>query len=119
VVSPASMGIGPSGQTWVMSTFAATMLVEFLIPGCTNLKAKRSVVKPIVEGARHRFQVAAAEVDHQDVWARSAVAFSVVTSAAHLTDEVLDDIERFVWSQPGIEVVFARRAWIDSLDFDS
>jgi uncharacterized protein len=101
-----------------MGVFASTMLVEFLIPGCTNLKAKRAVIKPIIEGARNRFQVAAAEVDHQDVWARCAVAFSAVTSAEHLTVEVLDEVERFVWSHPEIEVVFARRAWIDSLDFD-
>ena len=73
-------------------------------PTARSLKAKRAVLRPVIEGLRQRFRVAVAEVDHQDLWQRAEVAVAAVAgSAAHVTD-VLDACERFVWSQPELEV---------------
>jgi uncharacterized protein len=83
----------------------ATLQIELHIPTSHSLKEKRAVIKPIVEGARRRFQVAAAEVDHQGKWQRASLGFAVVgASPAHVTD-VLDKVERFVWSFPEIDVI--------------
>jgi hypothetical protein len=69
------------------------------------LKEKRAVVKPILEGARRRFQVSAAEVGHQEKWQRATLGFAVVgPDAGHLSD-VLAGVERFVWSFPESEVL--------------
>jgi uncharacterized protein YlxP (DUF503 family) len=46
------------------------------------------------------------------------MAVAAVSGAEHVTVDVLDEVERFVWSWPEIEVVMCRRAWIDVLDFD-
>jgi hypothetical protein len=71
------------------------------------------VVKPIVEGMRHRFSLAAAEVDYHDQWQRAGLAVATVAStAAHVT-EVLDSAERWLWAQPGIEVLSTTREWLD------
>jgi uncharacterized protein YlxP (DUF503 family) len=83
----------------------ATLKVELHIPTSHSLKEKRAVIKPILEGARRRFQVAAAEVDHQAKWQRASLGFAVVGgSPAHVGD-VLDKVERFVWSFPEIDVI--------------
>jgi uncharacterized protein YlxP (DUF503 family) len=65
------------------------------------------VVKPILEGARRRFHVAAAEVDHQDRWQRAALGFAVVGPDVGVVEEVLRTVERFVWSFPEAEVLAA------------
>jgi uncharacterized protein YlxP (DUF503 family) len=71
------------------------------------LKEKRAVVKPMLEGARRRFQVSAAEVAHQDKWQRAALGFAVVGADAGHLEEVLAGVERFVWSFPEAEVLRA------------
>jgi len=78
-----------------------------------SLKEKRSVVRPIVDGARHRFAVSAAEVDHQDLWQRASVAMAVVSGTEAQALDVLDSVERFVWSFPEIEVVDAQLRWME------
>jgi len=79
-----------------------------------SLKAKRAVVRPIVEGARHRFGVSAAEVAHHDRWQLAGVAFSVVAPTARRAEEILDRVERFVWSHPEVSVVSSVRHWLDT-----
>lgn len=63
------------------------------------------MVKPILEGARRRFHVAAAEVDHQDRWQRAGLGFAAVGPDAGMVEEVLRTVERFVWSFPEAEVL--------------
>jgi uncharacterized protein YlxP (DUF503 family) len=83
----------------------ATLEVELHLPDSHSLKAKRATIKPIVEGARRRFRVAAAEVDHQEKWQRASLGFAAVGSSASHVDDVLAKVERFVWSFPEVEVV--------------
>lgn len=63
------------------------------------------MIKPIIEGARRRYQVTAAEVDHQDKWQRAAIGVAVVAASAGHAEEVLAAVERFVWSFPEVEVI--------------
>jgi uncharacterized protein YlxP (DUF503 family) len=92
---------------------ACALTVELQIPGSRSLKSKRSVVKPIVERSKSRFGVAAAEVDFLDQWQRAELAFAAVGGSQGHVQEVLDAVERFVWSQPDIEVLRSDRHWID------
>ncbi|MHB8504371.1 MAG: DUF503 domain-containing protein, partial [Acidimicrobiales bacterium] len=71
-------------------------------------------VKPIVEGCRRRFSVAAAEVDHQDTWQRATIGVATVSASAAQASVVLDAVERFVWSFPEAEVTATRRDWLES-----
>jgi uncharacterized protein len=63
------------------------------------------VIRPIVEGVRRRYQAAVAEVDHQDKWQRAALGVAVVSASAGHAREVMEAVERFVWSFPEVEVV--------------
>ena len=90
---------------------AAVLSVELHIPRAHSLKDKRAIIRPIVEGSRHRFGVAAAEVGKQDVWQMAVLAFAAVASTTRHVEEVLSSVERFVWSFPEVEVVSCERHW--------
>ena len=87
------------------------MRFDLHLPACHSLKEKRAVIKPILDGSRHRYRVAAAEVDHQDKWQRAALGMAAVAATPGHASEVLDAVERFVWSFPEVEVVEAERTW--------
>lgn len=85
----------------------AALELDLHIPQCHSLKEKRAVLKSILNGARNRFEVAAAEVGHQDKWQRAAIGFAFVSGSAGHADEVMDKVERFVQSFPEVEVISA------------
>ncbi len=88
--------------------------IDIRIPDSHSLKAKRATVKHLVEGCRSRFAVAAAEVGYQDQWQRCALGFAAVSGTPGQVETVLDSVERFVWSQPEVEVVAASRTWLET-----
>ena len=90
----------------------AALRVELRARQCRSLKDKRTAIKPIVEGARRRFQAASAEVGHQESHQLATLGFSVVSGDAGHVADVLDRIERFVWSFPEIEVLDVERSWL-------
>jgi len=84
------------------------------IPASHSLKEKRALIKPIVEGAKRRFGVAAAEVAHQNTWQRADLGVAAVAATVGHVEEVLDAVERFVWSHPEVQVLGATRGWADA-----
>jgi uncharacterized protein YlxP (DUF503 family) len=84
------------------------------LPTCHSLKEKRAVIKPILDGARHRYSVAASEVGYQDKWQRAELGVATVAPTPAHAGEVLDAVERFVWSFPEVEVLEAERTWADA-----
>jgi uncharacterized protein YlxP (DUF503 family) len=93
---------------------ACTLVMEVRIPESGSLKAKRAVIKHVIETCRSRFGVAAAEVSYQGKWQRSEVGFAAVSGSPGHVVEVLDTVERFVWSQPDLEIVAGGRCWLEA-----
>jgi uncharacterized protein YlxP (DUF503 family) len=91
----------------------AALRIELHIPQSTSLKAKRSVVRHLVEASRRRFGVSACEVDHQERHQRAVLGFCVVATSPSQAREALDHAERFVWSHPEVEVVESSRHWLE------
>ncbi len=87
--------------------------IEVRIPISDSLKAKRSTITPIVEGARRRYRVASAEVGRQDDWHRAELGFAAVSGSVRQAGEIIDEVERFVWSFPEVEVLEADRTWLE------
>ncbi len=85
-----------------MALFVGALDVDLHIPECRSLKAKRAVIKPIVEGIRHRFQISVAEVGYQDKWQRALIGMAVVSDSYSHAGEVVDNVERWVWSKPEV-----------------
>jgi uncharacterized protein len=96
-----------------MGVVVGALAFELHLPDVHSLKEKRAVVRPIVDGARHRFAVSAAEVDHQDLWQRATLAMAVVSGTESQARDVLDAVERFVWSFPDIEIMEAELRWME------
>lgn len=71
------------------------------------------MIRPILDGSRNRYRVAAAEVGSQDAWQRAILGMAAVAGEAGHVEEVLAEVERFVWSFPEVEVVSAERVWAD------
>ena len=88
--------------------------VELHLPECRSLKAKRAVLKPIVDGSRRRFGVAVAETAHQNTWQRAQVGAAAVSSSATHATEVIDEVERFIWSFPDAHVLSTDRYWLET-----
>ena len=89
------------------------LAVELHLPECRSLKAKRSVLKPIIEGARRRVAVAVAGADHQNTWQRGSVGIVAVAGSVRHAEEVIDEVERFIWSSPDIQVLSSSRSWME------
>lgn len=76
------------------------LTLEIHIPDARSLKDKRQVLRSLKERLRARFNVAVAELDHQDTWQRSQVGIvSLSNDEAHLEQSlrvVFDEAERIL-----------------------
>jgi len=96
-----------------VALYVLALAVDVRIPEAHSLKDKRSVIRTILDGARRRFDASTAETGMLDVHQRSELGFVVVAGDAGHAVEVVDAVERFVWSFPEIEVVAADRHWME------
>ncbi len=54
--------------------------LKFYLPGCLSLKEKRRRLKPMLERIRREFNIAAAEIDHQDVWQTAEIGLVTLSN---------------------------------------
>jgi uncharacterized protein YlxP (DUF503 family) len=64
--------------------------------GVNSLKEKRSIVKSLIGRLRSRFNVSAAEVDHQDNKTSAIIGIAVVSNDNRFVNEQLDKIIDFM-----------------------
>ncbi len=83
--------------------------VDLRLGDVHSLKAKRSVVRPIIAEVRRRFQVSVGEVDHLDLHRRAAIGASAVGADREHVVRVLDSVERLVAERPEIELLSVGR----------
>ncbi|MBC7106181.1 MAG: DUF503 domain-containing protein [Firmicutes bacterium] len=81
------------------------LTLELLLPGANSLKEKRRALKSLLDRLRARFNVAAAEVDRQDVWRRATVGLALVSNSRSHAQDVLDALVKFVGEADGVEIL--------------
>ena len=96
--------------------FTATMWCDIQLGDVGSLKAKRSVVRPIVAELRRRYDVAAAEVGANDLHRRTEIGVAAVAATAGRVGEVLDACEQFVAGRPEIVLLAVRRQLLSHTD---
>lgn len=74
----------------------ATLTLELLLPGCTTLKEKRGRLKPLIHALRKEFNVAAAELGHQDSHQVAIVGLVTLGNDSAYLDQALSVIPRWV-----------------------
>lgn len=89
--------------------YVGTLRLDLLLGDLRSLKDKRSAVRPVLAELQRRFSVAAAEVDHQDLYRRTAIGVAVVAGDMQHCTNVLDACERLVAGRPEVELLSARR----------
>lgn len=70
------------------------LILEIHLPDAHSLKEKRFVVRKIQDRLRARFNVAVAELDHQDLWQRAVVGVVSISSDRKNLENVLHAVER-------------------------
>jgi uncharacterized protein YlxP (DUF503 family) len=88
------------------------LTLELRLDDSHSLKDKRHVVKSLKDRLRHKFNVAVAEIDFQDLWQRSLVAAVTVSSDHTNAEAVLQSVENEAASLLGRAIVSANVEWI-------
>ena len=79
--------------------------IELRMQGTRSLKAKRQVLKSIIARVKNNFNVAIAEVDHQDKWQRALLGVAVVSTAHDHANGILSKVVNFIESMYVAEVL--------------
>ena len=80
--------------------------VELYLPSSHSLKDKRHVLKPLLARLRREFNLAAAEVDHNDLWQSAEIAFVTVANDHGYIDRFLEKTVRWIEiHRPDVQVV--------------
>lgn len=71
-------------------------VLTFRLHDCRSLKAKRSVVKGIVNQVRNHFNASVAEVGANDIYQRAQIGFTLAGSDHQVINAKIDKILNFV-----------------------
>jgi uncharacterized protein len=68
------------------------LTLEIQLPYAHSLKDKRSVLVSLRTRLRARFNVAVAELDHQDVWQRATLGVTSISNSQPLLESLLQQV---------------------------
>ncbi|MCC7361351.1 MAG: DUF503 domain-containing protein [Anaerolineales bacterium] len=86
----------------------AACRLRLYLPGCESLKDKRGRLKPLLARLRREFNIAAAEVDLQDVWQSAELALVAVANDSARAQAELQQVLRWIErNRPEVEIVDA------------
>ena len=68
--------------------------IHLFLPLSSSLKDKRQTIQSIIIRIRKRFSVSICEVNHHDLWQRSALGFAASCNTYAETDMILDSIHK-------------------------
>ena len=88
------------------------LTLEIRVENSHSLKDKRHVVKSLKDRLRHKFNVAVAEIDYQDLWQRALIAVVTVSAAQAHGELVLQTVEREAAELLGPQLVGAVVEWM-------
>jgi uncharacterized protein YlxP (DUF503 family) len=88
-------------------------VVELHIEGCQSLKAKRGVVRSIVQRVRNHFNLSVSEVGGQDTWQRAVLGLAAAGHDEIGVRRVLDQAATFI---EALHLAEVRNVDIDVVD---
>ena len=68
------------------------LTLELHLPDARSLKDKRQVLRSLKDRLRSHFNVAVAELDHQDLWQRALVGVVTLSNDPHHLEESLQAV---------------------------
>jgi uncharacterized protein YlxP (DUF503 family) len=79
----------------------ATLTIHLHIPGCSSLKEKRGMIKPLVSRLHREFNISVAEMGLQDKWQEAVIVCAMVGNEPGHLESALQNVARWVegnWS---------------------
>src|SRR4051794_18052608 len=76
--------------------FVCVARVSLDIPAAGSLKAKRQVLRKVIDRVKAKFNVSVAEVDGHDLWQRAIIAMAVVGNEKPFVNEQMDKVLHFI-----------------------
>lgn len=92
--------------------FAVAVRVDLRIPLVNSLKEKRHILRRVQSGLG-KFEVAVAEVDHQDQHRRATLGLAAVSGGSFQLTKQLNVMERWLRAQPDVEVLAWEVSWLE------
>ena len=84
---------------------AAALRVELHLPGPQSLKAKRAILRPVIEGIKRLGSFSVAEVGHQDSWQRAAIGVAIAARDGESLAMQIAKLRRYLDTRLEVEVV--------------
>lgn len=69
---------------------------ELFIPAGRSLKGKRQITRSVTETVRRKFNVSIAEVDHLDLWQRTAFGVTCVAGTRTHCQRIMQEVEKTI-----------------------
>lgn len=88
------------------------MVIRLRLAEAASLKDKRQAIKSLVNRAKNRYGVAAAEVDEQDTWQRARLGFVAVANTEFQTRRILNSLEKDISRQLPVEILECRLRFV-------
>lgn len=84
---------------------AAALKVELHLPTPQSLKAKRAVLRPVLEGIKRLGSYSVAEVDHHDLWQRASIGVAIAAPDGRSLGMQISKLRRYLDGQLEVEVL--------------
>lgn len=70
--------------------------IELYLPSVMSLKQKRGIIKSMLNKMRNKFNVANAEVSHNDTWQSSIIAITTVSNSTKHLNQVIQNVTKWI-----------------------
>lgn len=79
--------------------------ITLIIPGNSSLKGKRKVIKSLLDKLRSKFNLAAAEVEHNDLWQKAGLGLTLVGNDRRFINSSMDKVLDFIYRTSDAEII--------------
>lgn len=79
--------------------------ITLIIPGNSSLKGKRKVIKSLLDKLRSKFNLAAAEVEDNDLWQKAGLGLALVGNDRRFINSSMDKVLDFIYRTADAEIV--------------
>ena len=84
------------------------LTVDLIVPESNSLKDKRQVVKSVLDGIRHKFNISAAELESLDSWRRAVIGVACISNDQEVANTLLNRVLATIESNPRLSVTDCR-----------
>lgn len=80
-------------------------IIELYFPYSHSLKEKRAIVNKIKERIKTKFNVAIAEIGHQELWQRTKIGLVTIANGKDIVEKTFHSISRFIEVELGENLI--------------